>query len=474
MAYALLFRYTTVMNSRPFDRRNNPEFGIPSAFSTSEVLTHLTRPQELRDLPATVSLERQLGRVVAYVEGRQPPFNPIDASVAIAKQFLDVSTNNRISQQPMFGPRSHERSESLAELEELLPIVKERGKKAYEYLHENVLPGRKATLDSWVDGWMYLTQGDPGKTEYRIYLAPKLAFAAGIFTEIAKMIPASVAYQMKMLSPDLDYTGDFARGDKIVLYPTQETLSILLKAVEDVYKRHESVFEGQLPPGGGVYCPAEGISVTYDPPREGGTKSTGTMEIAKVLDKALKEQSQDQLMRIVQKSFKDLKQFKASVVGAMMWKSLVYEGKWINNEWVDKPRVGRWSLKADVKRYEGAPVTEDDATLSKCYYEALYEEWILSLRDGRALNQDRVKEDFRARMKEEIVLSHAWDRQVSEKDGIQNTVVWPGGTPRIEDATRVASLAASVYKRRQKGEGVEGTLRASLRGRSYKPRPRED
>lgn len=458
------------MPRRPFsDPKHNADFGIPPAFSPSEVLTHLTRPQSLETLPATTSLERQLKRIVVHVQAHatEKRLSDIEGSLCVARQFYDVSVHNRISQQRIFGPKAHERSDSVEDLQKNMPIAQERGRQAFNFLKKQVLNDRKAEIDLDVDGWMYLTQGDPGKTFYRIYLAPKLPYVAGVFTELAQTIPATVGYQMKTISPVLDRPEEFGRGDKIVLYPTREDLPALLKAVERVYQRHPEVFEGQLPPGGGIYTPAEGVSITYDPPREGGKKSTGTVEIATVLEKALKERAQSQLELIVEKSFKDLAQFKNSTIGRLMWKALVFQG-----EWMQEPKVGRWTQDTN-KRYADEPMTEDDQTLSRCYYEALYEEWILSLRDHRPMNNERVKQIFFPRMREAMVLHYAWEKRMQQKDAFETAISWPRGRPDIEQATRIAALAASVYKRQKSGEPMEEALAANLEGKTYQPRSRE-
>lgn len=459
------------MSHRTFDRWDeNRALELPSPFAPSEVLSHLVRPQAVKDLPATVSLERQLRRIAAHVAEHRPRLSEAEEALCIAHQFLEVSIHNRTSQQAMFGPKPHEREESPEELARVLPETKRRGEDVFTRLRERVLQGRPATLDRFVDGWMYLTQGKPGKTAYRIYLAPKLPFAAGIFAEIARDVPASVAYQMKTLSPALTRPEEFGRGDKIVIYPSEETLPTLLKVVEAVCKRHPTVFEGRLPPGGGVYCPCDGVSITYDPPRTNGQKSTGTAEIAKVIDQGLKERSLGQLKAIVQGSFKSMEQFTQSIVGKMMWKALVFGG-----DWLETPRVGRWTPIGREKRYQDAPLNEDDQVLSKCYYLALYEEWILSLKDNRPVDHERIQQDFLRRIQQEMVLYHLWNKRMQEKGAFDfgGAIAWPGGMPSLEAAAERASLAASIYKRKKQGEDIEDTLGILLGGKSYKPQPRE-
>lgn len=176
----------------------------------------------------------------------------------------------------MFGPMPHERSERVEDAKALLPKLDATLAEVTKRLEEFAPKRGSIKVIPFENGWMYFTQGSRGKTDYRIYLAPHLRFLPFVFYELARLVPAQIAYQMKTFAAGGLRAEDMMRGDKVIVYASEESFAALLEIVEKITQEHPEIFAGKNPPGGGIYSPREGISIALQAPKSPGKEATGT------------------------------------------------------------------------------------------------------------------------------------------------------------------------------------------------------
>jgi hypothetical protein len=455
---------------KPRSFNENRHLGLPSPFAPSEILSQVHRPHQFTELPAIANLGHQLSRIAQQVDRRvSKQTDAVGNAVTIARRFQETPLVGRVTQESTHIPHAEEETHELKEIRRLLDESAKRTADAVRYLQARVLPdtARHAHMEAPMDGWIYFQQGDRTTTSHRICLSPKLPYAAGIFLDIIRQAPREGSYALNLRSHGTSYGPTPERSDEVELFVDRASLPAFLQLVERIYRERQQYFEGQPPPSQGVYAPAEGVSVGPSIKNQGGSHASVAHEIGTLADRHLREKLHTQLVQIVQQTPGDVGAFKRSTVGALMWKSLAFDG-----EWSTLPKVGKWSLESPPRRDK--KIQEEDEDLSRCYLEALYEEWILSLRQNRPIDQGRVKQIFIDRMREEIVLNHSWVRKAQEVRSLESLVMWSGMAPRVEQATQTASLAASVYRRQKMGQDVGEAMSALLKGKVYDPSRREE
>lgn len=453
------------MKPRSFvDRRpTNADLGLPSEFALSEVTSNLARPRRLKELPAVKHLGVQLQELADTIEADPDPSPRPERAVQIASDFFRASTADRVSNRFTVEPAKGDHR--LDQMHQLLDESAKRANRAYRYVRDQVLNGRKGDIEQSADGWIRFLQGDPQETAYRICLSPRLPYAAGIFAEIAKTVPAHLSYAMNMRSTGSSYGAAVDRVDEVFVFAGRETLPKLLPIVERVYKTHQVHFVGQLASSEGTYVPVEGVSIGSTNRELGESKTADVYHVSMSIDGALRGALTDQLKRIVRAGFKNWGQFNRSPAGVLMWQALSSEHGRSTHL-----RIGRWTLDDTQRRRMNESANDDDEQLSECYFRALYEEWIRSLFKDCPLNREGVRQNFIRQLPERMVLHHPWVRKFQRQGAIESSVAWPHGSPDIAQATKIASLAASVYRRERTGEPVGEAIEALLKEEMYQPR----
>lgn len=452
------------MTNRSFDdtRRTNEQLGLPPELSVTEVNSNLSRSRRMTELPAIGHLRSQLQELTDSAEIVGLSRDRSKRSVGIASDFLERSmfdrVTNRFTVERVRGDRRFDKAR------EMLDLSAKRAADAHKYVRDHVLNGRGGAIESAMDGWIRFVQGKPEDSTYRISLSPKLPFAPGIFVEIARAVPPELSYAMKLQSTGSSYGATGDRVDEVTVFANQQTLARLLPIINKVYQERREYFVGQPASGEGDYSPLDGVSIGYTNQERSESKGANAHNVANSIDGAMKKTLTSQLQRIVQTSFQDWDQFRRSPVGKIMWSTLLSDD---GRE--RRTNVGRWTLNGP-RRKGNEPANDDDEQLSKCYFEALYEEWVSSLYEDRVIDRERVRQNFIRQLEEQMVLNHQWVRKFSSPGAIDLAVSWPQPSPDLGQATRIASLAASVYKREKLGEPVGGAIDALLKEERYQPR----
>ena len=239
-------------------RAGGPDRKKLSPFSVETVWAQLGRPVELEHAPATRILTDQLRRIGTYTETQHPDLDSIGKAVSMARQFFAVPLYHRIAEQAMFGPKPHERSESVEETKRLVPELNKKLKEVADKIEAHTAASGYVEITRFENGWMYLTQGPRFETAYRLYLAPHLRYLPLAFYELARFVSPRTTYQMKTFAAGGLQAVEVMRSDKIIMYASKESFPDLLAAVERLVREHPEAFKGKTPPGGGVCSPAEG------------------------------------------------------------------------------------------------------------------------------------------------------------------------------------------------------------------------
>jgi hypothetical protein len=453
------------MKQRPFPGQGpkNAELGLPSEFSLSEVTSNLARDRRMVELPAVRHLSAQLEDLAEGAElvGISPDRGK--RAVGIASDFMDRSMLDRVTNR--FTVERVKGDRRFAKVNELLDQSAERAAQAHTYVRDQVLKGREGYIESSMDGWVRFVQGKPEETKYRISLSPKLPYAPGIFVEIARAVPPELSYAMNLQSTGSSYGATEDRADEVTVFASQQNLARLLPIIEKVYRARQEHFVGQLSSGEGVYSPLDGVSIGYTNQQRSESKAANAHDVSTAIDGAMRKALSAQLKRIVQGSFKDWKQFRTSVVGMIMWDTLLS-----NDGRQRRPKIGRWTLDDGARRKASEPANDDDEQLSECYLKGMYEEWVGSLFEDRPIDRERIRQNFIRQLQHQMVLNHQWVRKFQSPGAVDRAVSWPQASPDLTHATQVASLAASVYRRERAEEPVGGAIEALLKNDRFQPR----
>lgn len=245
------------------------------------------------------------------------------------------------------------------------------------------------------DGWSFLSRNyaEAGPTKYRVYLSPDATGIAPVIQSFLMNLRTDVPFQIKTM-----YFGsnaaEFARGDKIVMYLSDKNARQMLAALQVAYASHERYFKNRYAPGGGIYSPAAGVSVTTYRDKTSGL--TGSQHVAAVMERAFSALFNPAAIDRLG-SFADIAQLSHAREGQILWEILQFlstgYGSPINRMLVgvyddndrQKCLVGMW--KAVLMRgFQPDPITFDQFKTSlRSYLDN--DQQLAQLRD---LNQETV------------------------------------------------------------------------------------
>lgn len=208
------------------------------------------------DLPAVEILEKQINRTY---ENIKPNLSNFEKANTIANTLSEEDTYELIVNQPKYMASAFDERATKAR----------RTKNIIKSIIQNVenLKKEKGNIPTKEeDGWLWLSTGmGAGETmdyeekiKYRIYLSPTPEDTGDMLSDISKTIPRDVKYLMKTFGNTT--TGrELQRGDKIIIYCTNENFNSIVNSVSEVTSR-KPYLKDRPTPGGGTYSPTEGIS----------------------------------------------------------------------------------------------------------------------------------------------------------------------------------------------------------------------
>lgn len=202
---------------------------------------------DVADLPAIEILEKQINK----------EYSIIPRPSSIAKSFVEDDFYGLVINQPknLLGgfdvlPNQEEANKCLNHIK----LGTEQLKKENGNTHTDEYSGWL-----WIKGNM--TEGIETYREnvkYRIYLSPTPENTGSMIYEIGSAIPKNVNYWMKTF--DSSATAyDLQRGDKIIIYCTNENFNSIINSVSEVTSK-KPYLKDRPTPGGGTYSPMDGIS----------------------------------------------------------------------------------------------------------------------------------------------------------------------------------------------------------------------
>lgn len=425
-----------------------------SPFSVERVKAALEQPVALEETPAFEILMRQMERIERYVDAHEPPLSALDRAYAIASQFEVVEIDFCIAEGTSGEIPPHERSESVADLTQALPVFSKEINGVVERLRNDPVRKDRLQIDTYFKrDWCLLQQGDLKQVDYRIYLAPELAQVPGLFQELARKIPPEVDYEMKTFTDHHNNPLKLGRRDKIIVYVPEKDLPEILRQIDELILRHPEAFKGQLPPGGGNYVPAEGVSIAKEQARELGT---GTQFMAGQFKGALDREAEQLLGSAMDQFSGTIQEFFATVQGELMWKTLTTTG-----QWGERDIKGYWFLATPP---QGVENEEGSQELTDCLSAANFEEWFLCLREHRALEPERIKQGFLRRLDQtkQVTRRETWRQEIAALSEVAFTNSYLSGRQSFTEQSRLAGLALSVYLLKARTIPAAGALHALI------------
>jgi hypothetical protein len=174
------------------------------------------------------------------------------------------------------------------------PATAEQKDEFYHRLHDLIKRqeaslGKKAHHTQWgfeqFDTRAYRERRDRGEQiaiDRRIYLNPKQLDMLGIYEELLQMFDdRGFAIKSKMLSAISSTTNDGKpqneHMDKIVIYTDDEQSDDVLRAVMDIYAKHQESFAGRTTPTPVTAELADGLSVADEPAGFSGRESASSL-----------------------------------------------------------------------------------------------------------------------------------------------------------------------------------------------------
>lgn len=297
-----------------------------NALDLSQVKADLEKKRPLAELPAIEIIRRLLNQFIktkAVIHSDDSAYTVERAAMELAQYLLPNNfaiTHFLYTRITAAHGMGHDQLSSIDSLDELATQCNAIRTSMIKVL--TVEAPRLGVEHIATEGWSYFHRQRQlaGETRYRVYLSPDAAGLAEVIHDLISAIPQDTTFRAKSIQL-AGLPSDYARGDKIVLYLSDQNASAILKALVAAYSKNKHHFAGRYAPGGGTYSPLPGVSITKYRDKKSGM--TGTEHIAHILEQAFSAVFNPIALDSL-RSFSTIEAISHSPISRVVWEVVVY------------------------------------------------------------------------------------------------------------------------------------------------------
>jgi len=240
----------------------------------------------------------------------------------------------------------------------------------------------------------YIVHGKRDKTDYSIFLSPRVDSVYDIFEDLFNAIPHDIGYYMRTVNiggfRDVYAAGALSLLDKIVIYCSEKDFDRIWQKVYEVYKRHQGAFNKRPQPADGIIAPLPGVSIANQSESE---ETKNLQHIDEVLRSKIKEQLEKQVRRNIEgQNFINLEDV---INKKPEWLSILV--KFVDEE-IESLAKNQLFLRLDLSKFPN-----ERKEFIKILREEILREFINALLEKRVWSKDNIRNKYLIRLKESQV-----------------------------------------------------------------------